>query len=140
MARKTNARKLVPDNTISAAVKDLGGEIIKAGLDAKGMDLAVLDVSQVFNLSDYFIILTGRSDRHVQGIANRIQATLAERGIQPVLVEGYDKGHWILLDYGEILVHVFYEKTREIYDLEALWVNARQVDAERDFKISKQAA
>jgi len=118
----------------------LANKAIQAGEDVKGFDLAVLDVSNVFHLSDYFVIISGRSDRHVQGIVNKIQGALEQNGIKPLSIEGFDKAHWVLMDYGDVIVHVFYDRAREIYDLESLWVNARKVDAKQEFKNAKAAA
>ncbi len=103
-------------------------KVISAASDIKGFDISVLDVTDVFSLSDYFVIISGRSDRHVQGITNNIEASLTSAGYKPVTIEGYDKAHWVLIDFGDILVHVFYEQVRSMYDLEALWTNARKLD------------
>jgi len=106
-------------------------KIISACEEAKGHNIAVLDVSEVFNLSDYFVIVSGRSDRQVQGICNRITFNLAKHDIKPLAVEGFDDGHWILIDCGEILVHIFYEPLREHYDIEGLWLRARRLELEK---------
>lgn len=103
-------------------------KVISAGEDVKGFDVAVLDVSDVFHLSDFFVIISGRSDRHVQGIVNSIESNLSRDNLKPITIEGFDKAHWVLMDYGDVIVHVFYEKAREMYDLESLWVNARTID------------
>lgn len=102
--------------------------IIEAGEDVKGFDISILDVSDVFHLSDYFVIISGRSDRHVQGIVNSIQTILGKSKIKPLTIEGFDKAHWVLMDYGDVIVHVFYEKARDLYALESLWVDARTID------------
>jgi ribosome-associated protein len=117
-------------------------KVISAGEDVKGFDVSVLDVSDVFHLSDFFVIISGRSDRHVQGIVNSIEGTLGKEKIKPITIEGFDKAHWVLMDYGDVIVHVFYEKAREMYDLESLWVNARTIDvaAARKSKKSLVAA
>ena len=103
-------------------------KIAEACNDLKGLDLKVLNVKDVFSLSDYFMIVSGRSDRHTQGIANRILEDAKEIGLKPTTIEGYDKAHWILIDFGSIIVHVFYQPTREHYKLEELWVNAKEVE------------
>lgn len=108
--------------------------IASAAADAKGMDISILDVTGVFSLSDHFIVVSGRSDRHVQGISNKISSTLRDHGKRPIAVEGYDKAHWILMDYGDVLVHIFYQDERAAYDLESLWIEARRVSVPADFE------
>ena len=94
---------------------------------AKGLDISVLDVSEVFQLSDYFLLVSGRSDRHVQGLANRVIEELAKSGLHPVNIEGFEQGHWVLVDFGDVVLHVFYQGVRDQYDLEGLWNNARKL-------------
>lgn len=101
-------------------------DILKSCVNAKAKSPVVLDVSQVFDLADTFILVSGRSDRHVQGICNSILSCLEEKSIKPYSVEGFDQGHWVLLDFNNIIVHVFHEEDRELYDLESLWIKAKQ--------------
>lgn len=112
----------------SATSMDLALKILECCSDAKAKDLTLLDVSSVFDLASYFVIVSGRSDRQVQGISNRILATLHEAGIEPTSRDGYDEGHWVLMDYGDVIVHVFYEPVRDHYDLERLWKNSLKVN------------
>jgi ribosome-associated protein len=108
-------------------------EIVYACQDAKGRDVQVLDVSPTFDLADYFVIVSGRSDRHVQGICNRILLNLESAGVKPCAVEGFDEGHWILMDCGDVIIHIFYEPLRAHYDIEGLWLQAQPVEIpERD--------
>lgn len=94
--------------------------------EGKAQDITVLNVSQLTSLADYFIIASGTSTRHVQALADRL---LDDRdGIRkPLHVEGYDGGTWILLDYGDIIIHVFREPERAFYGLERLWGDAPEV-------------
>ena len=103
-------------------------KIVHACQEAKGQDLAVLDVKKIFDLSDYFIVVSGRSDRQVQGISNKIIEALIQEGIAPVVIEGLDEGQWVLLDFGNVIVHVFYEATRHYYDFDALWARALRIE------------
>lgn len=117
--------------------------VVGACEESKGLNVAVLDVSKVFSLSDYFVIVSGRSDRHVQGIANKILSGLEQQKVRPLAVEGEDKAHWVLIDCKEVLVHVFYEPVRAHYDLESLWHNARKVDIAAEIsplEIARRAA
>lgn len=116
---------------------ELAHQVVSVCSEAQGRDLSVLEVSEIFPLSDFFIVVSGRSDRHVQGIANRVIEELAKYGASPVAIEGVEKGHWVLVDFGEVVLHVFYEPAREHYDVESLWVRAPRVslNAEKGGKI-----
>ncbi|MFM1848142.1 MAG: ribosome silencing factor [Pseudomonadota bacterium] len=109
----------------------LAKEIIAACEEAKGKDLTVLDVSKAFGLVDNFIIVSGRSDRQVQGITNRIIDAVEKSGQKPISVEGFEEGQWVLIDCADVVVHVFYEPVREHYDLESLWMNAQKVELKK---------
>ncbi|RIL10509.1 MAG: ribosome silencing factor [Proteobacteria bacterium] len=109
------------------AATEICSSILNSCKDAKGQDLKLLSISEISDVADYFVIVSGRSDRQVQGIANRILEDLAIRGIKPFSLEGLEKGHWVLMDFGDIVVHVFYEPQREYYDLEGLWAKAPRV-------------
>jgi len=78
-------------------------------LEYKAQDLLILDVSRLSSFADYFIICSGRSSRQVQGIAENLQSALRRRGFRPAGIEGSREGHWILMDYGDVIVHIFYE-------------------------------
>jgi ribosome-associated protein len=101
--------------------------VVDACVEAKGIDIKALDVKETFGLCDYFVIVSGRSDRQVQGICNKIIKALADHQQKPYSVEGVDKGHWALVDCGDVIVHAFYEPIREQYDLESLWNRAKEV-------------
>lgn len=93
----------------------------------KAMDLQVLDLREVTSFTDFFIICTASSGRQGQAIADEIGKQLKERGEKPVSVEGYDSAEWILMDYGDFLVHIFSESARSYYDLERLWRHAKRL-------------
>jgi ribosome-associated protein len=101
---------------------------IKAALGKKAMDLVVLDVRKLSSIADVFIICSGRSNRQVMAIAEHIQVDLKKHGIKPLSVEGKKEGHWVLLDYGHVIIHVFYEPVRSFYDLEGLWIDAEKIE------------
>ncbi|MBW2575688.1 MAG: ribosome silencing factor [Deltaproteobacteria bacterium] len=100
---------------------------IKAALGKKAIDLVVLDVRKLSSIADVFIICSGRSNRQVSAIAEHIQVDLKKHGIKPLSVEGKKEGHWVLLDYGHVIIHVFYEPIRSFYDLEGLWIDADRI-------------
>lgn len=101
--------------------------LTRFALDKKACDLVVLDVREHTSIADYFILCSGRSDRQVQSIAQGIEDNAAEEGIRPFAVEGTQRGHWALIDFSDVIVHVFYEPVREFYDLDGLWGHARRV-------------
>jgi ribosome-associated protein len=88
----------------------------------------VLDLTKAPAFTDFFIICTGGNRRQVQAIADGIQEAVGKRGSKPALIEGYERGEWILLDYFDFIVHVFMPATREFYGLEKLWGDAERVE------------
>ena len=100
---------------------------VKAVMGKKATDIVVLDVRGLTSIADFFIICSGSSNRQVMAIAEFIQIYLKKHGIKPLSVEGVKEGHWILLDYGHVIIHVFYEPLRNFYDLEGLWTDAKRI-------------
>lgn len=100
---------------------------IQAALGKKAEAVVVLDVHDLTSIGDVFIICHGRSNRQVSAIADHIQRYLKQHGIRPLSVEGRKEGLWVLMDYGNVIIHVFYEETRSFYDLEGLWVDAKRM-------------
>ena len=96
-------------------------------LERKAVDPVLLHVENLTTVADYFLITGGNSTRQVQAISRHLQQTLKERGISAYGIEGEQEAQWVLLDYGEVVIHVFYEPVREFYDLEGLWVEAPEV-------------
>jgi len=98
--------------------------------DRKGENLRVLALSEISSLADYFLICSGNSERQVRAIADAVVERLRAEKIRPHHVEGLQPGRWVLLDYGDFVVHVFDESTRAFYALEKLWADAPDVTAE----------
>ena len=98
--------------------------ILKTALDKKAEEPVVLDLRGLTSLADYFVILSATSETHARTVADEIKKKLKEEGVIPVSVEGYDTAGWILLDYGDVIVHVFRPEVRELYNLESLWMDA----------------
>ena len=105
---------------------------VKAALKKKALDLLALDIRESSSFADYFIICSGSSNRQVQAIANSIQTDLKKQKIYPLGIEGFTEGSWILLDYDEVIIHVFYQPVREFYELERLWTDAPKIECEDD--------
>ncbi|HVF58586.1 MAG TPA: ribosome silencing factor [Thermoanaerobaculia bacterium] len=102
-------------------------DAVSAALDRKAQDLRVLHLGRVTDFTDYFLICSGTSDRQVQAIADAIQERLRAEKVRPLHVEGYNRAQWVLLDYGDLVVHVFQEEPRRFYALERLWGDAPDV-------------
>ena len=100
---------------------------VSAAEKRKSQDIVILDVRELTSVADAFIICSGRSNRQVTAIAETIRTELKSQGIQPLNVEGIKEGHWVLMDYGHIVIHVFYEPVREFYNLEGLWADAKRI-------------
>jgi len=102
--------------------------IINAILEKRAGRLVILNVKQISSFTDYFIICDGTSDRQVQAIAASIQERMKKSGILPLGVEGESAGKWVLLDYADVIIHIFYQPVREFYDLERLWADVPRME------------
>mgnify|MGYP001105992060 CR=1 FL=1 len=96
----------------------------------KASDIVVLDVSGLASFADYFILCSGRSHRQVTAIAEFVERKLKADGIRTQGIEGLREGHWVLMDYGDVVIHIFYEPIRIFYDLEGLWSDATRIDVQ----------
>lgn len=94
----------------------------------KGRDIKVLEISDVSVLADYMVIATGTSSTQVKALAEAVEEKLDEKGISVSHIEGYRSNSWILLDYVDVIVHVFSNESREYYDLERLWEDGKEID------------
>lgn len=99
----------------------------EAGLDKKAIAVEILDVTGKVDYADYLVLMTGQSDRHVAAIAEAVDSFLARKGIEAISVEGRPSGNWVLIDFVDVVVHVFQESSRSLYDLDGLWMDARRV-------------
>jgi ribosome-associated protein len=104
--------------------KDLVRYIAKIALNKKGTNITVLDLRKISTMVDYFVIITGTSDVHAKAISDDIVMKLRENGIRKWHIEGYSYGHWVLLDYVDVVVHIFLEDERVYYNIELLWGDA----------------
>ena len=102
----------------------------RAALDRKALDLVVLDVQGLSGVTDYFLVCSGRSTTHLKSITDAIREELKEDGVRPLHTEGTTESGWILLDYGDVLMHVFLEDTRAYYALERLWGDAPSISVD----------
>ena len=104
--------------------------IIKALDSKRAEDIQLIGIRDLTIVADYFVIANGTSNTHTKALADEVEFQLKEQGVEPLRVEGYSGASWIILDYGDIVVHVFYKETREFYNLEKLWRVGEFIPAE----------
>jgi ribosome-associated protein len=136
-ARRSSSKTLKRsrrDKTAQVAItqaRELALAIAHVGLDMKALNIEIIDVQGKVDYSDYVIVMSGRSDRQVAAIADHVQQHLARKhGVRCIGVEGLPHGSWVLMDYGDVIVHIFHEDTRGYYDLESLWIDAARVSVD----------
>ena len=109
-------------------------ECTRSALDRKAYDLVVLETGALSSIGDYFVICSGRSDTQVQAIADGVRKHLSSLGVDALSVEGYERGQWVLIDYGDVVVHVFQVPVRTFYGLDRLWSRAPRVALPEPFQ------
>ena len=110
-------------NTLDKAL--LASEIIR---ERKAVNPVLFEVGELTSITDFFLIAGGNSSRQVQAISRHLSRKMRDKGLKAYGVEGEKEGHWILMDYGDLVIHIFYEPVREFYDLEGLWLEAPRID------------
>lgn len=111
---------------------DLAKLCAQVGLDSKGEDIVIIDVRGIASYTDHFVVMNGRSTRHVIGLAEALEGELRSKRVKASRAEGLTDGMWVLLDFDDVVVHIFYYEQREFYDLEGLWHEAPQIKVEDD--------
>ncbi len=125
--RPAQKRDAAPPSPSDKA-QQLAVSIAVAGLDKKALAIEILDVTGKVDYADFLVVMTGRSDRHVHSIATGIEEALARKNkVKPLSVEGLSTATWVLIDFGDVVVHVFQEDSRKLYDIEGLWIDAGRV-------------
>jgi ribosome-associated protein len=114
---------------VSSAL-DLARTLTELAAEKKARRPRLLGVSELTTYTDYVLILTATSDRHARALADHLTEHLKSKSIKPLGVEGYDTGQWILLDFNDVIVHVFQESSRDYYDLDGLWTDAESLPIE----------
>ena len=109
----------------------------RAALEKKAEDPLILDVRKQCSFTDFFVIVSGRSTRHVQGLAEAIEAELRSKRLSTARTEGLSEGTWVLLDYNDVVVHIFYAETRRFYDIEGLWHDAPRISPNVESAVSR---
>jgi ribosome-associated protein len=115
----------------SESARERATAIAVAALDKKAVGVEILDVAGKVDYADFLVVMTGRSDRHTQALAQGIEEALKKKGVRPMAVEGLPHGSWVLMDFGEVVVHVFQDETRQLYDIEGLWLDAHRLPVPR---------
>lgn len=113
--------------------KEMAKLAILALEDKKAEDIRVIDISEISVLADYFIIADGNNTNQVQAMIDNVEETLGKAGYEPKQIEGYQSANWVLMDYSDVIVHVFDKENRLFYDLERIWRDGKQIDL-ADFK------
>ena len=108
--------------------KELAGKIVKILDSKKALDIRVIGISDLTIIADYFVLATGTSNTQVKALADEVEYQLKRQDIMPNRIEGYNSSSWILVDYGNIVVHIFQKDTRDFYSLERLWADGEQID------------
>ena len=116
--------------TATSRALDLAQLAARAADSKQGEDIVALDVSEPLPLTDVFVLVTGRNERNVQAIAAEVEERLIEAGAKPLRREGRAEGRWILIDFGDVIVHIFHEEERLFYSLERLWKDCPAVPLE----------
>ena len=107
--------------------EELAVAAARAGLEKKAEDVSILDVRGLASYTDFLVLLSAASDRQVSAVADAVDDRLREAGHRPIGVEGAQAGNWVLIDAGDVVVHVFRDESRKFYDLDSLWSDARRV-------------
>ncbi len=124
------AKKVRPapaTSTASDEAREIAIAVATAALDKKAAGLEVIDVAGRVDYADFLVLMSGRSDRHVAALANGIEEALRKRNKRALAVEGLPHANWVLMDFGDVVVHVFQDDARATYDFDALWMDARRV-------------
>jgi ribosome-associated protein len=101
--------------------------LARVAFDKKAKNVLVLDLKGLTIIADYFVICSGESTTHVKAIAESIEEKAKRSGIRPLGIEGLTHSHWVLMDYGDVMIHIFEEETRSFYGIEKLWMDARSI-------------
>lgn len=109
-------------------------QCVNAALERKAEDLVILSVKDVSSFADYFVICSGNSDRQIRALADHIGQKLKKAGLFPLGIEGERSGSWILMDYGDVILHIFFKPVREFYDIEGLWADAPRMIIEESLQ------
>lgn len=131
-----NEKNMVPENEQNAAEgrehsAELARLAISALEDKKAEDIRLIDIGEVSVLADFFIIASGNNRTQVQAMADEVEQRLGRAGAAPRQIEGYQSANWVLLDFGDVIIHIFDAQNRLFYDLERIWKDGTQIDPDQ---------
>ena len=109
--------------------REMSRTAIRALEDKKGEDVHILDIGEVSVLADFFIIASGKNQKQIQALKENVEEEMEKAGFFAKHIEGHDSAHWILMDYGDVIIHIFDEENRLFYDLERIWRDGKPLDA-----------
>ncbi len=109
------------------SIKEVALKAAGAAEDKKASDVQILDVRELTVIADYFLICSGSSDTQVKAIARAVEDSLSEEGLHPQKVAGKQEARWILMDYADVIIHIFHDEERKFYELERLWADAEKI-------------
>ena len=133
LQRETVSIEIAQNHTPFAELDEEVKLALTSASEKKAYDLVALDLREIASFTEFFIIATGANQRQVQAITDEIEEQLKKQaGARPVRTEGYSAAEWVLMDYGDFIVHIFEKNAREFYDLERLWRDAKKVDLPAD--------
>jgi ribosome-associated protein len=118
----------LPNSVAAVELDDRILTALQAASDKKAIATVVLDLREIASFTDYFVITSGSNERQVQAISDEISEKLKKSGTSAARIEGYKTAEWILLDYGDFVVHIFADKARKFYDLERLWRESKRIE------------
>jgi ribosome-associated protein len=119
-------------STASDEAREIAITVAVSALEKKATGLEVIDVSGKVDYADFLVLMSGRSDRHVTALSSAIEEALRKRGKRALAVEGLPHANWVLMDFGDVVVHVFQDDARAAYDIDGLWMDARRVPVPLD--------
>lgn len=111
-------------------IQDMALAISRAALDKKALSVEIIDVTGKVDYADYIVVMSATSDRHAGAIAKHVDTVMSQSGLPPRSIEGLSHGSWVLMDFDDVIVHIFHEETRGYYDLESLWFDAARVSVD----------
>lgn len=111
--------------------KEMTSLVIKALEDKKAEDIRIIDISEVSVLADYFIIASGTNRSQIQAITDHVEEVLGKKGLHVKQTEGYASANWILMDFGDLIVHIFDQENRAFYDLERIWRDGKRIEPDQ---------
>ncbi len=125
--KKTRAAVPAGVSTASDEAREIAILVAVAGIEKKASGLEVIDVAGKVDYADFLVLMSGRSDRHVSALASGIEEALRKKNKRALAVEGLPHANWVLMDFGDVVVHVFQDDARAAYDIDSLWMDARRV-------------